>query len=278
MATPSAAPPVLLVEREDGVALLTLNRPHAMNALSRALREALARAFHEIAEDAAIGAVIVTGAGRAFCAGLDLKEMGGETPGAESSRPAVQPSAPSGPAAMIGEGDMIAAVRACPVPVIGAVNGFAITGGFELALACDFLVASSEARFADTHARVGIVPGWGISQLLPRWIGPGRARELAFTGNFLGAEQACAWGLVNRVVAPAELLPTCRGLARDILSCDARTVRAIKRLHREGGATTLGEALRFEARASIEHARSVAPADVAARRRSVQERGRTQSR
>jgi enoyl-CoA hydratase len=267
----STAPPVLLVERDDGVALVTLNRPEAMNALSTALRGALARAFRELAEDTAIGAIIVTGVGRAFCAGLDLKEMGGET------QPA-QPSDATGPAAMIEEGDMIAALRACPVPVIGAVNGFAITGGFELALACDFLIASSEARFADTHARVGIVPGWGISQLLPRWVGPGRARELAFTGNFLGAEQACAWGLVNRVVASDELLPTCRRLARDILSCDARTVREIKRLHREGWATTLGEALRLEGRASVEHARSVSAADVAARRRGVQERGRSQSR
>lgn len=273
MADPSAAPPVLLVDEEDGVALVTLNRPEAMNALSTALRGAVARAFRAIAEHAAIGAVILTGAGRAFCAGLDLKEMGGET-----RQPGAQPSGASGPAAMIEEGDMIAALRACPVPVIGAVNGFAITGGFELALACDFLIASSEARFADTHARVGIVPGWGISQLLPRWIGPGRARELAFTGNFLGAEQACAWGLVNRVVAPDELLPTCRSLARDILSCDARTVREIKRLHREGFATNLGEALRLEARASVEHARSVTAADVAARRRGVQERGRSQSR
>jgi enoyl-CoA hydratase len=277
---PESSAPVLLVEREDGLVLLTLNRPEAMNALSTTLRSAVAEAFGEIQRDPGVGAVILTGAGRAFCAGLDLKEMGGETRqhAEPSGSLAAEPSGSSGPAAMIEQGDMIAALRACPVPVIGAVNGFAITGGFELALACDFLIASSAARFADTHARVGIVPGWGISQLLPLWIGPGRARELAFTGNFLSAEQACEWGLVNRVVAPEELLPTCRGLARDILSCDARTVREIKRLHREGWATTLGEALRLEARASIEHARSVTAADVAARRRSVQERGRSQSR
>lgn len=266
MSEPSSAEPVLLVEKEDGIATLTLNRPHAMNALSLGLRRALAREFRALAEEPGVGVVILTGSGRAFCAGLDLKEMGGET------------ADPGGPAAMIEEGDMIAAVRACPVPIVGAVNGFAITGGFELALACDFLIASSDARFADTHARVGIVPGWGISQLLPRWIGPGRARELAYTGNFLSAEQACAWGLVNRVVAPEELLPTCRSIARDILSCDARTVRAIKRVHGEGWATTLGEGLRLESRASIEHARSVTAADVAARRRGVQERGRSQSR
>lgn len=266
MPAPPPATSELRVEREEGVALVTLDRPEAMNALSRGLRGALAGAFRALAEDPAIGVVILTGAGRAFCAGLDLKEMGGEA------------AAAGGPAAMTEEGDLIEAVRACPVPVIGAINGFAITGGFELALACDFLIASSAARFADTHARVGIVPGWGLSQLLPRWIGPGRARELAFTGNYLDAEQACAWGLVNRVVAPEALLDTCRSLARDILSCDARTVREIKRLHREGGATTLGEALALERRASLEHARSVTAGDVAARRRAVQERGRAQSR
>lgn len=267
MSAEASDTPVLRVEREDGIAVVTLNRPEALNALSSALRRAIARAFRALAADESVGVVILTGAGRAFCAGLDLKELGGEAGGGSG-----------GPAATIEESDMIAAVRDCPVPLIGAVNGFAITGGFELALACDFLVASSEARFADTHARVGIVPGWGISQILPRWIGPGRARELAFTGNFLSAEQACEWGLVNRVVAPDALLPTCRALARDILSCDARTVRAIKRLHRDGFATTLGEALRIEGRASVEHARSVRPADVAARRRDVQARGRTQSR
>jgi enoyl-CoA hydratase len=266
MSAVSPAEPVLLVEKEEGIAVLTLNRPQAMNALSRGLRRELAGALRELAEDPAIGVVVLTGAGRAFCAGLDLKEMGGETESA------------GGPAAMIEEGDMISAVRACEVPIVGAVNGFAITGGFELALACDFLIASTEARFADTHARVGIVPGWGISQLLPRWIGPGRARELSFTGNFLSAEQACEWGLVNRVVAPEELLPTCRSLARDILSCDARTIRQIKRVYREGWATTLAEGLALEARTSIEHARSVSAADVAARRRGVQARGRDQAR
>jgi len=257
--------PVLLVDREDGVVTLTLNRPAAMNALSRALRHAVATAFRAIAEDADVGAVIVTGNGRAFCAGLDLKELGGET-------------SDGSPGALLEETDMLSALRACTVPVIGAVNGFAITGGFELALSCDFLIASSHARFADTHARVGIVPGWGLSQLLPRLIGIGRAKELSFTGNFLDAEHALAWGLVNRVVAPAELLPTCRSLARDMLSCDRATLLAVKRVYDEGYRTTLAEGLRIEGSISVEHARAVRPEQVAARRRGVQERGRSQSR
>jgi len=259
-----SAESILLVERDAGVAVLTLNRPDAMNALSRSLRRALAETFRSLADDVEIGAVILTGAGRAFCAGLDLKELGGET-------------GDGSPGVLLEEQDLIAAIRAYPLPIVGAVNGFAITGGFELALACDVLVASSAARFADTHARVGIVPGWGLSQLLPRRIGSSRARELSFTGNFLDAATAAAWGLVNRVCAPEELLPHCRALARDMLSCDRATLREIKRVYDEGARTTLGEGLRLEARVSIEHAKRVAPAQVAARRRGIQERGRSQS-
>lgn len=257
------ADPVLLVDREDGVATLTLNRPRALNALSRELRRELTRAFEALGDDPEVGAAILTGAGRAFCAGLDLKELGGE----------------GGAAAALGaEGDMIRAIRAFDRPLIGAVNGFAVTGGFELALACDFLVASSEARFADTHARVGILPGWGLSQLLPRRIGIGRAKELSFTGNYLDADRALAWGLVNRVVPPADLLPVCRALARDILSCDRASILAIKRLYDEGHATTLAEGLRLEGRASARHARGVRPEQIAERRAAIQQRGRAQSR
>ena len=265
--------PVLLVEREDGIATLTLNRPQAMNALSLALRRALAETFLAIARDAEIGAVILTGRGRAFCAGLDLKELGGEAAPERSDGGTSQGT----PAAMLGEADMIAALRACPVPVLGAVNGFAITGGFELALACDLLIASSEARFADTHARVGIVPGWGLSQELPRRIGIGRAKELSFTGNFLDAAQALAWGLVNRVVPPEALLPAARQLARDMLSCDRETLRRIKRVYDEGFATTLEAGLALERAASREHAAAVRPESVAERRRGIQSRGRAQA-
>jgi enoyl-CoA hydratase len=255
--------PQLRVETDGAVATLILDRPEAMNALSAELRSELTRTFRELAGGAGVRVVILTGAGRAFCAGLDLKELSG-----------------GGPAGLraFSEGDMIASVRAFPGPVIAAVNGFAITGGFELALACDLIVASREARFADTHARVGILPGWGLSQKLPRLIGMGRAKELAFTGNYLGAEQALAWGLVNRVTAPEDLLDTCRALARDMLSCDPAALSGYKRLIDEGFALPYGEALAFEARASREHARAVTPAAIGRRREAVQERGRAQSK
>ena len=211
---------VLRVEKSGGIATLTLDRPDQLNALSRELRTGLERAFRELQRDAETRIVILTGAGRAFCAGIDLKELGAGVPLGDAS-------AGGGDGR---EASVVAAMHDFEGPILGAVNGHAITGGFELALACDVLVASTHAVFADTHARVGIVPGWGLSQKLPRLIGIGRAKELSFTGNFMDAEQAERWGLVNRVVAPEELLPTCRCLAEDMLSCDPPSLRSYKQI------------------------------------------------
>jgi len=270
------ADPVLLVDRADGVATLTLNRPQALNALSRELRGALRAAFAELSQAGDVDVVILTGSGRAFCAGLDLKELGGESSSGGTS------GGKSGEeigAAVGGEGaSIVDALAACPLPIIGAINGFAITGGFELALACDVLIASSEARFADTHARVGILPGWGLSQKLSRAIGIYRAKELSLTGNYLSAEEAAAWGLVNRVVPPAELLPACRTLAQDMRSCVPEVMRAYKRVIDEGFTTTFTDGMRVEAEANRAHARTLTPDVLAARRAGVQSRGRNQTR
>jgi len=256
---------VLRIENADGVVTLTLDRPRAMNALSRELRGALVAAFQALASDPDADVVILTGAGRAFCAGLDLKELGDQGLGAGATESAIAGA------------DVIRAMAACAQPIIGAVNGFAITGGFELALACDVLIASTEARFADTHARVGIMPGWGLSQKLSRMIGIGRAKELSLTGNYLSAAQAEAWGLVNRVVAPEELLPVCRALAADMRSCVPEVMRAYKKLIDDGFATTFGEGLKVESARSREHARAVTAETIATRRAEVQARGREQS-
>lgn len=257
------ADPVLLVDRADGIGTLTLNRPRAMNALSRELRAAIAGAFRELREDRGMRVAILTGAGdRAFCAGLDLKELSGETPG--------------GDVRAFEAGDMIQSILEFDRPVIGAVNGVAITGGFELALACDVLIASRNARFADTHARVGIVPGWGLSQRLPRLVGSVRAKHLSFTGNFLPAERAEAWGLVTRVVEPEELMAEARTLASDMASCDPDVLAAIKHCIDAGLATTLAEGLAIETRANRAHAANVTPEKIAARRGAVMERGRSQ--
>ncbi|XOV83082.1 MAG: enoyl-CoA hydratase [bacterium] len=253
---------LVLVRKQEGVAVVTLNRPDALNALSMALRNAIADTFDALEADTDVEVIILTGAGRAFTVGLDLKELGGETPAdaAASSR------------------DLSDAIGALSKPVIGAVNGFAITGGFEIALMCDFLIASPEARFADTHARVGVVPGWGLSQRLPRLIGINRAKELSLTGNYLDAQTAYAWGLVNRVVPADELLPTCEALARDIVSTDPATRGEIRRIMDAGWAGSLGDGLALELEASRAHSQSQVRADkVAQRRKDIQNRGRAQS-
>lgn len=260
------AEPVVLIEKSEEIATVTLNRPRALNALSAELRDGLAAAFEEISTDENTRVVILTGAGRAFSAGIDLKELGqaGTRDFGDANRetPGLDP---------------VRALAKLPQPVIGAINGYAITGGFEIALACDLLIASTEAKFADTHARVGILPGWGLSQRLGRAIGVYRAKELSLTGNYLDAERAYDWGLVSHVVAPEELLPKSRTLARDMLSCDPASLAGYKKVIDDGFATTFGDAMDLESRVSRQHARSVRAEDVEQRRRRIQERGRKQS-
>jgi enoyl-CoA hydratase len=234
-----------------------------MNALSRELRGELASTFGELHNDDSIRVVILTGAGKAFCAGLDLKELAGSE--AEAGQLA---------------GDdgirVVTAMRKLDKPIIGAINGFAITGGFELALACDVLVCSSDAKFADTHARIGIMPGWGLSQILCRVIGPYRARELSLTGNFLDAETADRWGLVNRVVAPEVLIHTCLDLARDMLSCDPVLQREYKRNIDQGWEMTYADGRRLESARFRAHVQTLTANAIAERRAEVTERGRDQ--
>ena len=251
----------LLIERPfDGAVVLTLNRPHAMNALSRSLRGHLRDAFRTLARDPTARVIVLTGAGRAFCAGLDLKELGAQ----------------AGATDAVYDGDLMGAMNAFSGPIIGAVNGAAITGGFELALACDLLIASTEARFADTHARVGVMPGWGLSQKLGRLIGLARAKELSLTGNFLSARQAEAWGLVNRVVVPQALLPEALALAADMLSALPDMLIAYKRVMDQGHATTLHEGLKLETQAAKDWAKTLDPAQIEQRREAVRQRGHGQ--
>ena len=181
--------------------------------------------------------IILTGADPAFCAGVDLKEFGsGETVAAGEG------FADSGVRDPDGRLPMRGALPAHTKLLIGAINGVAVTGGFEVALACDFLIASDRARFADTHARVGVMPGWGLTVLLAQRIGVARAREMSVTGNFIDAAQAYEWGLVNHVVPHDELLPFCRKLAADSITIDQRAVRRMLATYAENSDTTIAEA------------------------------------
>lgn len=253
---------LVIVEKRSSVATVTLNRPDSMNALSQAMMKALTAAFRSLQQDQDIAAVILTGAGKAFCAGLDLKEL------SEKSLEEFK---------LEGDHDIESAILEFDRPVIGAINGVAATGGFELALWCDMLVATNTARFVDTHARVGLVPGWGLSQRLSRMIGINRARELSFTGNFLPAQQAESWGLVNRVVDAADLLPTCESIAKDISSCHRTTLVRYKRVINEGAGMSLQNALTYEKLAMDLHSATQGSSDISERRESVINRGRTQT-
>jgi enoyl-CoA hydratase len=256
---------MLIVEKLGPVAVVTLNRPEAMNALSKTLRAELRAELLRLEADDAIRVLVLTGAGeRAFTAGLDLKELGSDPGGmqaANTADPSLNPAA---------------AVRACKKPVVGAINGVAITGGFELALVCDVLVCSTNARFADTHARVGIMPGWGLSQMLSRAIGPYRAKELSLTGNFLDAQTACDWGLANRVVEPAELMPTALKIAQDMAGIDGDMLVTYKAIIDQGYGLSFQDGLALETRLSKAHNDAVTPEMIEARRAAVQARGRSQ--
>jgi enoyl-CoA hydratase len=242
---------VVLVSRDGPVAIVTLNRPQAMNALSQALRRDLAKVFRELEADDDVRAIVLTGAGtRAFTAGLDLKELGQQGLGAANAE---------GP-----DDNPVKAIEQTGKPVIGAINGVAITGGFE------------NARFADTHARVGIMPGWGLSQKLSRLIGPYRARELSLSGNFLDAATAERWGLLNRVVSAEELVAAATQLAHDMATIAPGFARGYKKLINDGYELPFGQAMALEAeRYTLANSR-VSAAEVEAARGAVQARGRSQ--
>jgi enoyl-CoA hydratase len=256
---------VVLVDVNDRIATITMNRPDARNALNTELRSALPKAVAACDERDDVDVLILTGADPVFCAGLDLKELG-------------QSSKESDNAAVVASTERRGPLPPTVKPLIGAINGAAITGGFELALACDFLIASDRARFADTHSRVGIQPGWGLTVLLAEAVGVRRAKELSATGNFLDAPTALTWGLVNHVVAHEELLPFCRALAADIVSNDQDGVRQIVATYDAGTLVTRDEWWNLEIRTSREwmQQRRALGDEVERRREAIMARGRKQ--
>lgn len=257
---------VVLFEVSERIATITLNRPEARNALSSEVLRLLPQRMREANERDDVDVIVLTGTDPAFCAGLDLRELGSTADNLGSGSGADgRPNADGvrGPFPMVDK------------PLIGAVNGVAVTGGFELALNCDFLIASEHAKFGDTHARVGVMPGWGLTVLLPQAIGVRRAREMSFTGNFMLADEALAFGLVNHVVPHADLMPFTRRLALDIIGNEQDGVRQIRRTYREIHAESDGWSI--EARDGASWRKSqFSPEKVAERRAKIQERGRGQ--
>lgn len=245
---------ILLIDTDERVRTLTLNRPESRNALSAALRDQLFGALADAETDDAVDVVIVTGTDPVFCAGLDLKELGGQ-----SALPDISPRWP-----------------VLSKPVIGAINGAAVTGGLEIALYCDVLVASERARFADTHARVGLLPTWRLSVRLPQKVGVGLARRMSLTGDYLSAADALRAGLVTEVVPHDQLLAAARQVAASIVGNNQQAVRALLASYHRIDDSHTAEGLWLEATAAREFRTS--GDDIAANREAVLQRGRAQVR
>lgn len=236
--SPAPNESVVITERRGPVAVVTLNRPEARNALNADLVSAFPQAVLAADADPEVRAIVLTGADPAFCAGFDRRDVDSGKKKGENPHPGYWTALPP-----------------TRVPVIGAINGAAVTGGFEIALACDFLIASERGRFADTHTRVGMVPGWGLTVILPRLIGPGRARYMSLTGEFVDAVTALEWGLVVEVVAHERLVDRAVEIGAAIADTHAEATTEVRSLYDD--VRSLGdadEAFAFENRRAREWA------------------------
>jgi 2-(1,2-epoxy-1,2-dihydrophenyl)acetyl-CoA isomerase len=211
----------LLYEVKDRIATLTLNRPERLNALGDTLREDLYDALVKSAADPDVGVLVITGAGRGFCSGGDVKAMSER----DQSGAAAHPGERWAPL----RDRIILAMRDCPKPVIAAINGAAAGAGMNLALACDIRVASTAAKFSQAFVKRGLTPDWGGSWFLPRLVGTAKACELIFSGESIDATEALKLGIVNAVVAPEALMDAAYKLARQIAAGPAVAIQLAKR-------------------------------------------------
>lgn len=219
----------IIFELEDGIAVLTFNRPDAMNALNNQTRAEFRDAIARVAENEEIKVLILTGSGKAFVAGSDIKELKGTTPLAAHDI-----------------NRLGALVENLEKPVIAAVNGFALGGGCEIVMGCDIIIASEKAKFGQPEINLGIIPGGGGTQRLPRLVGLCRAKELILTGDIIRADEADRIGLVNRVVPPEELMEAAKEIAQKIAAKSQATVRLAKGVINQGMQMDLEAGLNYE--------------------------------
>ena len=227
---------LVLVDEADGVATVTLNRPEARNAISSELHRTLDETITALDARTDIGCMVLTGADPAFCAGMDLKALAREDRAVQQQRQRTPTR------------EFRGMMPPHETPVIGAINGPTVTGGLELALCCDFLIASERARFADTHIRVGVMPGGGMTIRLPQLIGIDRARRMSLTGDYVDALTARDWGLVVEVVPHEALVDRAREIAATIAAIPREYVREYRRGYDEMGALSGPEAYAAETR------------------------------
>ena len=225
----------ILYDLADGIATLTLNRPQAYNAFDRGMHAELMRALKDAERDSTVRCIIITGAGKAFCSGQDLKD--------------IEPGASFGALVRERYNPLVLKLRALPKPIVAAVNGVAAGAGMSLALACDFRVAAESARFVAAFANVGLVPDTGMSYLLPRLIGYARALELCMLGGTLDAATAHAYGMLNMVVPAGELPGAARNLAERLVNGPATALGLMKRSFELGQSATFEQTVDYEAQA-----------------------------
>jgi enoyl-CoA hydratase len=225
----------LLVESENGIGIVTINRPKALNALNAATIRELDQVFDELGQDNGVKAVILTGSGdKSFVAGADITEMQPMT--------AIEGRTWAKVAQAV-----FNKIENLPKPVIAAINGYALGGGCELSMACDIRIASEKAKFGQPEVSLGIPPGFGGTQRLSRLVGKGRAKELLFTGEMIDAAEAYRIGLANKVVAPEELMEAAKAMAQKIISRAPIAVQACKAAVNEGLDTDLESGIAYEA-------------------------------
>jgi enoyl-CoA hydratase/carnithine racemase len=232
----------IILEKREGIAKITLNRPQALNALSEQIFSEITAALEDIGKDESVGVVIITGAGRAFSAGRDIKDLREHGTGERGG---------AGAETQVLARKTIEALENLPKPVIAMVNGYCLTGALELAMGCDVIIASENAVFGDTHARWGLRPTWGLSQRLPRAVGVMKAKELSFTADMISAQEAERIGLINKVVPAEKLEEATKELAEKMLSNSRGSIAAYKYLINQGMKTDLATGLRFEVEAVI---------------------------
>jgi enoyl-CoA hydratase/carnithine racemase len=236
---------ILDVDCDNGIATITLNRPDRLNSLSHDLLQSLSTVISDVATDDSVRAVIITGSGRAFCAGADTDEMTGGT-GDGPHKPG-----PGGAEALRRGFDLahkvILGIYEMEKPVIAAINGTAVGAGFDLACACDIRIASDTARFMAAYIHVGLFPGYGGTWLYPRLLGPAKAAELMYTGNFLEIDEAKSLGFVNEIVSDEELLATATKMARRIAAGPPVAIRLAKMMMRRGMTMDLETSLEMSA-------------------------------
>jgi enoyl-CoA hydratase/carnithine racemase len=232
----------VLYEVKEWIATITLNRPDVLNALTPALLVELREAVERAGRDDEVGVVVLTGAGRAFSAGVDLKALEENIIDGGSGSPALNESGQA----------LIDTIQSVAKAVIAKVNGFCLTGALEIVLGCDLIVAAEEAKLGDTHARWGLRPTLGMSARLPRAVGIHRAKELSFTGDMITGGEAARIGLVNSAVPADQLDDAVQEMADKILANSRGSIAAYKYLYRHGAATTLADALELELESTFE--------------------------